>query len=306
VSADPERSPFAHVLTALAGADLAVEVRKDVSERELDLAVAGPDREQIDAILRTAGFERFHARGQRGHRFYLACERGEWLKVDVVDAERRGRSRRAAAAASLLPLAWRRTGPVLAFVGPDGAGKGTLIATIRDTLPVAVTVHYLGSGGAATAAAPGADRRLRTRLPPVVREPLFVVKKLTRAGVVLTSAYASAWRGAIVLCDRHPLEALATRPPRTRGAAAIERFLLRRVLPRPDVLVVLDAPTDVLLTRKAEHPREVIDAWRIGYRSAFSSWNGAYLCSTNAPLADVAADLRARVWAAAAARGRFG
>jgi thymidylate kinase len=205
--------------------------------------------------------------------------------------------------ATQIPLGFRRRGPVVAFLGPDGAGKGTIIEAISRTLPVANHVYYLGSARAAQG-----DRTHTRRsryLPLRLREPLFVVKKLLRAGRVLVPAYANAWRGGVVLFDRHPLEALATRPRVTRAARELERRLLRHVVPTPDLIVVLDAPTDVLLQRKREHPAAVLDRWRTGFSEAFADVEQAFFCSTEPPLEDVTHAVRDRIWKTLAERRRW-
>src|SRR5439155_4631145 len=50
----------------------------------------------------------------------------------------------------------RRLGPVVAVLGPDGAGKGSVIAGLQSSIPVAVTALYLGRRGARARSAIGA------------------------------------------------------------------------------------------------------------------------------------------------------
>jgi thymidylate kinase len=291
-------------LGALTEAAVDFTLRKPPAAGELDIHVGRRSVAAVEAALATTGFVKFRARGQRGHRFYLSCSEGDWGKVDVkltpLLPRPPGRlgvagrlTRLLAAIVSHVPLGVRRSGPVVAFIGPDGAGKGTVIDAVRATLPVACDVYYLGSK---IAGAPVITARARQRLPLRVREPLFVVKKLIRSGRVLMHAYGRAWCGSIVLCDRHPLEALATRPRITAAARRLEHGLLLRVLPVPDLIVVLDAPTEILLARKSEHPAAVIDDWRAGYRDAFAAFDEAYFCSTDQSLEAVASAIRGQIW----------
>ena len=300
----PSTKILRSALGALTAARVDFALRKPPAAGELDLDVERRSAAAVETVLAGAGFVKFRARGQRGHRFYLSCQEGEWAKVDVklaapwpdLPVPQRvagGLGRVLAALATHVPLGLRRSGPVVAFLGPDGAGKGTVIDAVRATIPVASHVCYLGSKGVGGSAIPA---RARRRLPLRVREPLFVLKKLLGAGRILGHAYARAWCGSIVLCDRHPLEALATRPRITAAARRLEHVLLLRVLPTPDLIVVLDAPTEILLARKPEHPEAVIERWRAGYRDAFASFEETTFCSTDRSLDAVAATVREQIW----------
>jgi thymidylate kinase len=186
-----------------------------------------------------------------------------------------------------------KRGAVVAFLGPDGAGKGTVIAGVRDALDEPVSVIYLGRPrqkrtGRVRARDPG-----ERRSPSAARECAFILRRAARHARLLLSAHRLARRGHIVLCDRHPVEVLAVRPDRTRAGAALERFIARRLIPSPDAVIVLDAPAALLLERKHEHPIEVLERWRSAYREVFSPRGAAIVSTDGPPEASIAAALAA-------------
>lgn len=286
------------------------------TEGELDIWLDPRSVAATDALLAQVGFYRFIAPGQGRHRFYLSFEKGRWLKVDAklgdMGPSRPARFRVPGAAERIwAALArrrfarMRRLGPVVAVLGPDGAGKGSVIAGLQRAIPVAVTPLYLGrrSPRAGLAESARTIESMRSRAGPT-RQTAFVLRNALRSWTRLLSGYLAAWRGHIVLCDRHPIEVLAVRPERTQPARTIERFIASRLTPKPDALILLDAPGEILFRRKGEHSTEVLERWRRNYAEVFVPLGATIVPTTGPPKAAVAqasevvwgALRRRRVW----------
>jgi thymidylate kinase len=185
------------------------------------------------------------------------------------------------------------------MIGPDGAGKGSVTARLQAEIPVAVSVVYMGSrsGGAATGNAWA--RAATARLPADLRSAQHRARRVLRAALRAWGAHARAWRGDVVLCDRHPLEALAIEPD---GGGL--RGLLGRLVPWPDEIVLLDAPGEVLYARKGEHSPERLERWRHAYRDTFLPRGATIVPAAGGLDATVAATSRV-VWRGLKARRRW-
>jgi thymidylate kinase len=319
-------------LAELESADVPYSYRRPPPEDEMrlglevDIAMRAADVERAEPMLRSAGFHRLPTPGHRGHIFFVAARNGQWLKLDIkLDARGRSRPllwtfRRGSQARNMgfrvrvirviralakrRPVALRRLGPVVAVIGPDGAGKGTLISTLVDEVPIGVTVAYLGTGKPRRADGDrgqgslkrGSDDNAEVTSLFTLRELAFLVWKAVHWWARLMPAYAAAWRGHLVLCDRHPLEMLAIKPERTPAGNLLERALVRAV-PWPDAVVILDAPAELLYRRKGEHSVETLEAWRRSYRDTLVP-KGARVVSTTGDPNKAAAQLSAVVWEA--------
>ncbi len=234
---------------------------------------------------------------------------GVWL-VSQADAQEHARQRAAGRrevstlgerVLRALPVGLRRRGCVVAVLGPDGAGKGTVTAALAASLPVGVTQVYLGDRRAQTAEAAAAPTRAaapaapRTGFVGSAREAAFLGRKLAHWAPELARAEVAAWRGHVVLADRHPLDAIAVVPERTAVGRAVERFIALRVVPTPDAVVVLDAPGEQLFRRKGEHTPERLEEWRQGYRDRLVP-RGAVLVDASGSVADTVAHARHVLW----------
>lgn len=142
--------------------------------------------------------------------------------------------------------------PAVAIVAPDGAGKSTLIATLEQTPSLAMRSVHMGLYRK------GHRRSRWQRLPG-----------LGLAGNVLAQwrRYAQARclqaRGCLVLFDRYTYDALL--PTAGANVKRWRRRLLAHACPGPDMVVMLDAPGEVLFARKGEHSVEHLERQRQGY-----------------------------------------
>jgi len=300
------------------------QVIPDAPGSEVDILIDRLELRAAERALREQGFHRLDAPGSPRHRFYLAFDRGRWLKIDAKVARgssattRSGRHWEAGehvltALAQRRPLGLRRAGPVVALLGPDGAGKGTVIEALKARIPAGLTVVYLGERRKNPHPDPpphaGQGKRIRaaegeTRRVSALRECAFVSYRAVRFWWLLLRGYLAAWSGHIVLCDRHPIEALAIRPRTSRSAAWLERVLFGRLMPWPDAVAVLDAPGEVLYARKQEHSPAVLEHQRQRYRDTFVP-RGARLISTVDGVEAAIGEASTLVWSALRERRRW-
>jgi thymidylate kinase len=219
-----------------------------------------------------------------------AIRSSDWDAVERfrprVLAELRQRQRLAAGARR----AWRRSmtrttkvqrailrpGVRVALLGPDGAGKSTTIETLKQSGVVATSV-YLG-------VAPAQQRSKAVAVPGIAL--LRTIRRLIRAWLTATIRRR---RGESVALDRHPLEATIG-PPTSKRTTLARRWILAHLLPRPEVVVVLTAPPEVLHQRKPEHDLDDAVA-RHGRYLELARRHGLPVVDTTAAPSDVVAQI---------------
>ena len=175
----------------------------------------------------------------------------------------------------------------VALVGPDGAGKSTISARLRQaTLPAPVKTIYMGVNlEASTLMLPTtrlllAAKRARGGRPDLVASSLRDVdhdadqapgapsgrgaslKGTARMAVWMTEewlrqlvALSNSLRGRIVIFDRHfflDYYHADVESGRRGPAQRLHGWMLERVYPKPDLVIMLDAPAEVLHARKPE------------------------------------------------------
>jgi thymidylate kinase len=266
---------------------------------EVDVMLERQRLTAVDTALRSSGFHPLKAAGGNRHRFYVAFGDGGWKKIDIKLAPAHPRRRVAPALgqalarlSALRPLGARRLGPVIAVLGPDGAGKGTVISALREQIPVGLSVLYMGSRPSHRSSR--AERRPEREVG-AIRESAFVFYRALHFWRLLLKAYLLSWAGQVVLCDRHPLEVLAIQPRTTRLGAGVERFVFRRLMPWPDLVIVLNAPGELLYARKGEESPVVLERWRRRYLDVFVP-RGAVVISAVQPVERTVSEASAAVW----------
>jgi thymidylate kinase len=175
--------------------------------------------------------------------------------------------------------------PSVALIGPDGAGKTTLAHQLEASATVPCRYLYMGvaigssnvalptsrllqglkqrrraAAGRTSAAggalpAPAVGPAARTGVKHSLRAAARLANLLVEAGYRQLVSWSLQARGFVVLYDRHYLFDYAPEVVGTRGGLCenrARRFLLRHLLPRPDLVIFLDAPGDVLFARKGE------------------------------------------------------
>ncbi len=195
----------------------------------------------------------------------------------------------------------RVAGCTVALVGADGAGKTTVARRVADQLPIPSAYMYMGAnleagnwmlpttwamrqwrrrqGTAGDGGGPPKRERASTSGNPVRHALRTVKSSLSIAHRVAEQAFRHvvAWTmrrtGRVVIFDRHYYtDYYSFDIDHTAERTVLQRmhgFLLEHVFPKPELVLFLDAPSEVLLARKGEGTIELLEHRRQDYeRSA--------------------------------------
>lgn len=188
----------------------------------------------------------------------------------------------------------------VALIGPDGAGKSSVIPRVQARLGQPVHRIYMGvnleasrlmlpttrlamelkrrRGGRPDMV--GATGNAGTDRPAATSQRRGLLRE-ARSGLRLANWIAEEWfrqavawgherRGELVLFDRHFFcdyyanDVIGRRPGRP-WTSRLHGRMLERLYPRPDLVVMLDAPAEVLFARKGEGTIESLERKRQEY-----------------------------------------
>ncbi len=180
------------------------------------------------------------------------------------------------------PLGLRTRGAVVALVGTDGAGKSTVAADLRGRLEragfhtsesyfgmargnlpgVGLARKLLGIEKAGDSGTEQVDDNTAPADPSPTAPPATTDPGADRPGLRRLAAWFYAgeygwrylrtvaprrWRKDIVICDRYVYDLRESPWPGSRAS-----WLVERIVPRPDILALPDAPAEVIHARKPE------------------------------------------------------
>jgi len=190
----------------------------------------------------------------------------------------------------------------VALIGADGAGKTTVGRRLESSLPVPVHYIYMGinedasnhmllttrvlrslkriTGRAQNQGGPpdperqaAKKRKLKHRLIAPFKSTVRLANRISDEWYRQSLGYFYRRRGHIVIFDRHYFtdyyahDIAPTEQGQPSLGARLHGLMLARLYPKPDLVICLDAPGEVLFARKPEGTPELVERRRQEYLS---------------------------------------
>lgn len=252
------------------------------------VASVGPSEWPPDRILQSA------RRGEWGPLKELAPRLAwGWGSAQAWPAARRFFASHLRRLAEKPAVLLHRRGMSVALLGPDGTGKSTLAREVVESFCFPATTVYMGLWQTGEAVTP---RPWRLPLRVVLR-PVTIWRRYLAGRV-------HQLLGRLVVFDRYTYDAyLPPRPP-LAGAKRLYFWVLAHACPAPDVVLLLDAPGDVVALRKNEDAPEELEWQRRHFLRLRGRLRGLHVLDATCPQTEVKADAVERIWRGYVARWR--
>jgi thymidylate kinase len=258
-------------------------------------------QQDVDGCTQTVAQFVFHHSAEM---ITAAAGSGNWepvRKVMPILAREFLHSRRTSADAPLAAQLRRirrwlrpRNGLHVVFLGPDGVGKSTVIETFqRDIEQAFLRSTYLTFAPSIIPSKLAPKKSKPHELPPRSK-PASLIKAawwlLCYSIGYIASVRTVLARAGLVVNHRYLLDVIVDRKRyRYSGPEKLVRWIWA-VVPKPDFVLLLDAPPKVIAARKSELPIEEIARQREAYRAVVTPLAYGKVIDASQPLPKVIAD----------------
>jgi thymidylate kinase len=185
------------------------------------------------------------------------------------------------------------------FLGPDGVGKSTVIDIVaKEIAPAFMGMGYQTFAPSILPKKFQPDKKLPHELPPRSL-PASLLKACWwlvcyTVGYLFT-VHTVRGRAGIVLCHRYLMDAIVD-PKRYRYSGPIWLLkAIRFVTPKPDMVILLDAPAEVIQKRKQEVPLEETARQREDFRAVVEGHRNSHIVDASQPLAHTVEDVNDKI-----------
>lgn len=163
----------------------------------------------------------------------------------------------------------------VALLAPDGGGKTTLATELTRTFYLPSRYIYMGSNIEASTVGLPTTRwiQAQARRPAGSRglpawmfaRGLRFINNMAEQWYRYGVSYYHMIRGRLVLFDRYVYDSPSSKSKKISLKSRARRWLLSAAAPKPDLVVYLDAPGEVLFARKGEHSPAILEQQRQHY-----------------------------------------
>jgi thymidylate kinase len=206
----------------------------------------------------------------------------------------------------------------IAVIGGDGAGKTTITSRLLDELPFPVRYLYMGiytessnvalptsrllehlraKKSAASSPSSGSSRHGARRRRSRLRATLRLANRIAEESYHQLHSWWYQVRGNCVLYDRHFFFDFFEDPDEGKSCLSdrVHLGFLRRVYPQPDLVIFLDAPPEVLYSRKPEASLEYLRKHREAILERGTTHDSFLRVDATRPLEEVYSEVRDRI-----------
>ena len=214
----------------------------------------------------------------------------------------------------------------VALIGPDGSGKSTISERLLSEAPFPTERIYMGINRKESnyalpttrfvswvrrllkkEADQGGPRDVSKEETPSSKSssPAKRIFKEAKSGLVLLNRIVEEWyrqliawrfirQGKVVVFDRHfyaDFHQYDVNATNRRWVERIHGYMLEHIYPKPDLVIYLDAPADVLFARKGEGTVELLEERRQAYMEIREKVPHFEIVDTNQPVDTVYANV---------------